>query len=86
MVDDKDIERKEFIKALRYILSKPRKPQIQAYDQEFLDEYRKIQVEPKITEAKRLGIDALKSNNMTDFVLSISRIAQVTENFVDYTN
>lgn len=83
MVDNKDTDREEFKKVLKDLLSKPRKPEIQTYNKEFLEDYRKRLVESKITEAKKIGIDALKSENMTDFVLSISRIAQVTENFVD---
>ena len=83
MVDNKDKEREEFKKALKDLLSKQRKPEIQPYNKEFLEDYRKRLVEPKITEAKKIGIDALKSDNMTDFILAISRIAQITENFVD---
>lgn len=48
-----------------------------------MEDYRKRLVEPNIAEAKKIGIDALKADNMTDFVLAVSRIAQVTENFVD---
>ena len=53
------------------------------YSKEYLEEFRKKLVEPKVIEAQKIGIDALKANNMTDFVLAISRIAQDTENHVD---
>lgn len=56
---------------------------MKTFDKEFLEEYRKRLVEPKVANAQRLGINALKEDNMTDFVLAISRIAQDTENYVD---
>ncbi len=53
------------------------------YSKEYLEEWRKKVVEPHVMDAQKMGIDALKSDNMTDFVLAISRIAQDTENHVD---
>lgn len=53
------------------------------YSKEYLEEWRKKVVEPHVMEAQKMGIDALKADNMTDFVLAISRIAQDTENHVD---
>ncbi len=83
MVDNKDKEREELKKAIKNLLSKPRKSEIPTYNKEFLEDYRKILVEPKITESQKIGIDALKTDNMTDFVLAVSRIAQVTADYVD---
>lgn len=53
------------------------------YSKEYLEEWRKKVVEPHVMEAQKMGIDALKADSMTDFVLAISRIAQDTENHVD---
>lgn len=53
------------------------------YSKEYLEEWRKKVVEPHVMEAQKMGIDALKADNITDFVLAISRIAQDTENHVD---
>lgn len=53
------------------------------YSKEYLEDWRKKVVEPHVKDAVKIGLDALKADNMTDFVLAISRIAQDTENHVD---
>lgn len=53
------------------------------YSKEYLEEWKTKVVEPHIVEAQKVGLDALKTDNMTDFVLAISRIAQDTENHVN---
>lgn len=54
-----------------------------SYSKEYLEEYRKKLLEPKVAKAQKIGIDALKADNMTDFILAVSRIAQDTENHVN---
>lgn len=86
MTNNKDKEREEFKKVSKDLLSKQiieTKHQTQTFNKEFLEGYRKILVEPKVAEAQKMGINALKTDNMTDFILSISRVAQDTENYVD---
>ena len=53
------------------------------YSKEYLEEWKTKVVEPHVVEAQKMGIDALKADNMTDFVLAISRIVQDTENHID---
>lgn len=53
------------------------------YSEEGLEEWRKTVVEKKVKESQKFGIDALKSDNMTDFILAVSRVAQDTENYND---
>ncbi len=53
------------------------------YDEEYLEGWRKQVVEPRVEEAEKIGLDALIDENMTNFVLAISRIARITENHID---
>lgn len=53
------------------------------YSEKDLEEWRKTVVEKRVKESQKFGIDAIKSDNMTDFVLAISKIAQDTENYTD---
>lgn len=53
------------------------------YSKEYLEEWKAKVVEPHIADAQKVGFDALKTDNMTDFVLAISRIVQDTENHID---
>lgn len=53
------------------------------YSKEYLEEWKEKVVKPHVIDAQKTGISALKADNMTDFVLAISRIAQDTENHVD---
>lgn len=52
------------------------------YSKEYLDEWREKVVEPHVIEAQKTGLDALKADNMTNFVTAISRITRDTENHV----
>lgn len=53
------------------------------YSEEELEDWRKNVLEPQVKGSQKIGIDAIRSDNMTDFVLAISRIAQDTENYSD---
>lgn len=52
------------------------------YSKEYLEDWRKTVVEPHVIESQKAGLDALRADNMTDFVLAISTITKDTENHI----
>lgn len=53
------------------------------YSKEYLEDWRKKVIEPRVIESQKTGLDALKADNMTDFVLAISKIVQDTESHIN---